>query len=164
MVVYNTYSGTIGEWVKNQNVNYKGRALMTHTEVEKLEFGEALVKRQRTYALRTKFTPLYELNIPITDIKDIPLLKNSSKLQDILFPFDVLDEDEENLIEFDENADIDLAVEIADKLTNGEFSSFLSDGDYVSCFDITNHLKGQNMMSQDLLLTLEAYLDSKMNV
>jgi len=63
-----------------------------------------------------------------------------------------------------QNADIDLAIEIADKLTNGEFSSFLSDGDYVSCFDITNHLKGQNMMSQDLLLTLEAYLDSKMNV
>lgn len=100
---------------------------MTHTEVEKLEFGEALVKRQRTYALRTKFTPFYELNIPLTDITNIPLLKNSSKLQDILFPFNVLEEDD-NLVELDsiyDNTDINLAIEIADKLTNDEFSSFL---------------------------------------
>lgn len=163
-IEYNTYSGTIGEWVKNQNINYKGRPLMTHTEVEKLEFGEALVKRQRTYALRTKFTPFYELNIPLTDIRDIPLKQNSNTLQDIIFPFNVLEEKQFNLEYIHENSEVDLAIEIADKLSNGDFSTFLSNGDFVTCFDITNELKAQNTMSQDLLDTLEAYLDTEMNV
>ena len=77
---------------------------------------------------------LYELNIPITDIKDIPLKQNSNTLQDILFPFSVLEEEDtfDDLIDIYQNIDLDPAIEIADKLTNGEFSSFLSDGDYVS--------------------------------
>lgn len=166
-IEYNTFSGTIGEWVKNQNINYKGRPLMTHTEVEKLEFGEAIVKRQRTYALRTRFTPFYELGIPLTDIKDIPLLKNRNKLEDILFPFDVLDNKEDNFTEstnINDNTELDMAIEIADKLTNGEFSCFLSDRDFVSCFDVINHLKANNSMSHESLTILEDFLEAKCNI
>jgi len=164
-IEYNTYSGTVGEWVKNQSINYKARALLTATEVGRLKYGEAIIKKQRTYPLRTKFTPFHKLKIPVTPIKKIPIKVVRKKLADILFPLDVLEEQAIVVTSLSDSAypQLELAKDISDKLTCGEFSCFLQELDFTSCFDFINECKTRKLMDITLIELLEEYLNKKSN-
>ena len=140
---YSTYSGKLNETWNSENINYNSRPLLNSTEVEKLEFGEALVKRQRVYPLRTKFTPFFTLGIPITPIAEIPLQTNNIKLSDILFPLNVISAEkvEQKTQVNKQDYDLSLAIDIADKHSNGYFGTFVDDKDYAQAKKLLNFLR-----------------------
>ena len=77
-VEYTTYSGKLNEFVDNKNLVVESQSLMSPSDLSKLEFGEAITKRQRLLPIRTKFEPFYKLGIqptPLTEIaKDMDLI------------------------------------------------------------------------------------------
>lgn len=85
-ISYDTYSGHLDEWLKNRNVNVDREHLMSATQLGRMEFGETIVIRQRSFPIKTKFTPFYKLNIPEVFLEDIPLPISDQCLEDVIYP------------------------------------------------------------------------------
>lgn len=92
-LLYSTFSGKESEGLTNQSQQYKGRQLMTPTDLSVLEYGETIIKRQRMYPIKTIMPFFYELNIKPTSISDIPLNSNNRKLSEWVFPFELVDKE-----------------------------------------------------------------------
>ena len=84
--IYETYSGEISAFVKNRNINVDSKPLMTATQLSKMQFGETIVKRQRSEPIKTKFEPFYKLGIKPTSITNIPMELVDRPLEDTMFP------------------------------------------------------------------------------
>lgn len=87
-IEYHTYSGKLSELESHQNLNIDKKTLMSATQLSRLEFGEAVIKRQRCYPIRTKFTPFYKLNAKVTRIDEIPLAIDKRSLKESMLSFD----------------------------------------------------------------------------
>lgn len=166
-VEYRSYSGKLNEFLNSQNINVKGRRLLTATELSVLEMGETVVKRQRCYPIFTKFTPWYKLGLPIIPLDKIRIKFKEIKLEEILFPFSLIgkevevkaealreqspvEEIEESILDdydFDdefEEVEYDPYSAILDKvthLTGGEFDIYSREGKYSACRRLVNTLK-----------------------
>lgn len=87
-IEFHTYSGKLSEIVSHQNLNVDKKTLMSATRLSRLKFGEAVIKRQRCYPIRTKFTPFYKLNASATPIDEIPLDIDKRSLKECMLSFD----------------------------------------------------------------------------
>lgn len=84
-----THGGTNGDLLDTRrSTHIKSRELMTADELGRLEKGEVIVIRQRSYPIRTHLVPYYQLRIPTTPLSDIPSGKTAASIADILYPFD----------------------------------------------------------------------------
>ena len=84
--IYETYSGELSTFVKNRNINVDSKPLMTATQLSKMQFGETVVKRQRSEPIKTKFEPFYKLGIEPTSITKIPMQLINVDLNDKMYP------------------------------------------------------------------------------
>ncbi|MFA5658277.1 MAG: type IV secretory system conjugative DNA transfer family protein, partial [Oscillospiraceae bacterium] len=93
-VEYETFSGNLNESLSHKNLSIKGRQLMTGAELGVLKMGEAVIKRQRGYPMKTKFEPFFKLKLPLTKISEIISVRSFS-LNQLLFPFDIFEKEAE---------------------------------------------------------------------
>lgn len=95
--IYETYSGELSAFVKQRNINVDGKQLLNATQLSKMQFGETVIKRQRSEPIKTKFEPFYKLGIEPTSINDIPIELRSVSLEEQMFPikmfYDLIDWD-----------------------------------------------------------------------
>ena len=91
-LLYETYSGTVDEGMKNKSYHYKAKSLKSPTELSVLKYGETIIKHQRMYPILTRFDFFYKLGLTVTPIRDIPLSDSRRTLSDWLFPFEILDD------------------------------------------------------------------------
>lgn len=88
-VIYETYSGELSAFIKNRNLNVDAKPLMSATQLSKMQFGETVIKRQRSEPIKTKFEPFYKLKIKPTMIKDIPIETKNTPLKETMFPIEI---------------------------------------------------------------------------
>ena len=85
---YNSYSGQLSEGIKSRSINVEGVPLMTAAELSEMEFGEAVIKRQRKMPIRTKFEPFYKLGIKPKPINTMAEVKEQNvDLADVIYNF-----------------------------------------------------------------------------
>ncbi len=158
-VEYETYSGDLDKGIKHQSTNIRGRALLTAEELSRLEFGEAIIKRQRCYPIRTKFTPFYQFGIPETQLSEIPLQHNNIDLQDIMIPFDIFEEERPPIKVMSSVArtvtPLETALSIINKITDDLFMYAYDNQDYVECQKQINYVKLNRKMTPEHVELLE---------
>lgn len=155
-VEYETYSGDVDKGIKHQSTNIRGRPLLTAEELSRLEFGEAIIKRQRCYPIRSKFTPFYKFGIPETPLSEIPLQHHNINLQDIMIPFDMFEEKKEPIkITPKAVTPLETALSIINKITNDMFMYAYDNQDYIECQKQINYVKLNRKMTPEHIELLE---------
>lgn len=91
-VEYATYSGKIDEGNNQRSIQYKGKPLMSPTELSVMKYGQTVIKRQRMYPIKTTFDFFYKLGIKPTKLRDIPTFTNTTVLADCIFPFEIVNQ------------------------------------------------------------------------
>ena len=81
-----TYSGNLNEWLSHQNLSHETKPLMSATQLGRMKKGKAVIIRQRSYPIITKFKMFYKYGIPVTSIEDIPLHEIKRKVRDSFYP------------------------------------------------------------------------------
>lgn len=87
---YSQYSGQLSEGIKSRSINVEGVPLMTSYELSEMEFGEAVIKRQRKMPVRTKFEPFYKLGIKPRPIDQMDVDIQNVDLNDVIYDFEGL--------------------------------------------------------------------------
>ncbi|HKM32384.1 MAG TPA: type IV secretory system conjugative DNA transfer family protein [Oscillospiraceae bacterium] len=167
-IEFETSSGKITDVIDSQtSTHYQGRALMTPDEHGlQMQFGEAVVIRQRCYPIHTKFEPYYKLRLPITPMSEIPTGHNVIDLNNCLFPFEkvinsvINDNNNENEPESKESL-LNRAIKQADLATGGEFLEKLGNNEYDGCRRLIGFLQLQNKMKRDDIRILLEMIDAK---
>lgn len=146
-----SYSGKLHEWLNQKSVSHETKPLMTATQLGRLSKGKAVIIKQRSYPILTKFKPFYKYKLPVIPINKIPLHQITRKLKDSFYPiedfqkaigmnvvnnssdvkavfnntqFDFIDTDEENE-ETNENRAV---IDKFDDITNGRFKEEIHSG------------------------------------
>ena len=84
---YSSYSGQLSEGIKSRSIQVEGVPLMTSAELSEMEFGEAVIKRQRKMPIRTKFEPFYKLGIKPKPIDEMGVELQNVNLDDVIYDF-----------------------------------------------------------------------------
>lgn len=89
-VDYMTYSGDLYGFVNHKGGRIDGKALLDPTQLARLPFGSAVVKKQRCDPIITVITPYYKIKDKPARIPrlQLPFDVNNCDLQTILFPFE----------------------------------------------------------------------------
>ena len=145
-VEYETLSGNLDESLSHKNLSIKGRLLLTGDELGMLEMGEAVIKRQRCYPMRTKFDPFYKLNLPLTRIKEIIKVRSQS-LDKIMFPFNEIFKEIDQ--QEAEEASREAVINKAGQLTCGAFVEQLKNENYTDCMEYINGFISENALPQE---------------
>lgn len=87
---YNSFSGQLSEGIKSRSIQVEGVNLMTAAELSEMEFGEAVIKRQRKMPIRTKFEPFYKLKIKPKPIDEMGVEIQNVNLDDVIYDFSSL--------------------------------------------------------------------------
>lgn len=121
-----TYSGNLNEWLSHQNLSHETKPLMSATQLGRMKKGKAVIIRQRSYPVISKFKMFYKYGIPVTSIEDIPLHEIKRKVRDSFYPIKdfqksigmnvVPDTDNKEIQQFpvSDNADDDDDIDIID--------------------------------------------------
>ncbi len=141
-VEYQTYMGDLTDVVENRlNTHLKGRELMTPDELGRMEFGEAVVIRQRCYPIRTKIDPFFKLDVPIIPIFEMEIPRSTVSYKDTLFPFALLNTApvyvppapvSDEIREADDHTQ-NAHLSKMNTLTEGRFGSALQTGEFDQC-------------------------------
>ena len=134
-VEYDTLSGDLSESLSHQNISIEGKPLMRSEDLPRMEFGSAIIIKQRFSPIKTKFTPFYELKIPVTPIASI-IEARKYNLTDVLFPFDKIQALSSTLTKVgNERKEI---LKKADELTNYKFVEAIQVKNFTLCKQFIN--------------------------
>lgn len=184
---YISYSGSLKEFISQQSYQAKDRALMTADELSVMEYGETVIKRQRMYPIKSTFEFFYKSGHKITKLDDIVLSEKRVALSKVLFDFELIN----NRLGGDKSKDsyasyissrplsspgarrqtssntkqnpMKLAIEEADRLSNGEFSTLISQNEYSQCETILKRFKAKRSLDTQTILLLQNYLSTFVN-
>ena len=183
---YIAYSGSLKEYISQQSYQAKERALMTADELSVMEYGETVIKRQRMYPIKSTFDFFYKSGHKITKLDDIVLSADRAALSKVLFDFDLIN----NRLGGDKSKDsyasyipsrplsspgarqqtshskqnpMKLAIEEADRLSNGEFSTLIAQNEYSQCETILKRFKAKRSLDDQTVILLQNYLSTFVN-
>lgn len=188
---YIAYSGSLKEYISQQSFQAMGRALMTADELSVMDYGETVIKRQRMYPIKSTFEFFYKSGHKITKLDDIVLSEQRVALSKTLFDFELInarlnspgsDTPQKNISSMYSIPDrplsspgarrqtthakqnpMKLAIEEADKLTNGEFSLLISRNEYNQCETLLKRFKARRSLDENTIFILHNYLSSFVN-
>lgn len=188
---YIAYSGSLKEYISQQSYQAMGRALMTADELSVMDYGETVIKRQRMYPLKSTFEFFYKSGHKITKIDDIVISEQRVALSKSLFDFELINarlneaghsSSQKTISSMYSIPDrplsspgarqqtshskqnpMKLAIEEADRLTNGEFSLLISQNEYSQCETILKRFKAKRSLDENTIFALHNYLNSFVN-
>lgn len=91
-VNYLTFSGSLYGFIDHQGEHVDRKALLDTTQLSKLPFGTAIVKKMRCEPIRTNITPyhLIENKPPRIPVENLPIRNHNIDLSAVLYPYDEL--------------------------------------------------------------------------
>ena len=89
---YLTFSGSLYGFIDHQGEHVDRKALLDTTQLSKLPFGTAIVKKMRCEPIRTNITPyhLIENKPPRIPVENLPIRNHNIDLSAVLYPYDEL--------------------------------------------------------------------------
>ena len=90
-----TFSGDVYGFLSHQGERVDGKALLDASQLSRLKFGSAVVKKQRCDPINTVITPYFKIKDKPARIPrmQIPLNVSDCSLDTILFPLDSIWDD-----------------------------------------------------------------------